>query len=109
MSEATASIRVVLPYHLRTLAQLGEEVQVVVLAPVTIRRVLDLLDEQYPMLRGTIREYQPGSPQMGARRPFLRFFVCQEDWSNESMDRELPDAIVSGKEPLLIIGAIAGG
>jgi molybdopterin synthase sulfur carrier subunit len=109
MSEPTSSIRVVLPYHLRTLAQLGEEVHLAVTAPVTVRRILDVLDEQYPMLRGTIREYQPASHQMGARRPFLRFFVCQEDWSNESMDRELPDAIVSGKEPLLIIGAIAGG
>jgi hypothetical protein len=109
MSEATSVIRVVLPYHLRTLAQLGDEVQLDVGAPVTIRRILDVLDAQYPMLRGTIRDYQPGSQQMGARRPFLRFFVCQEDWSNESMDRELPAAIVSGKEPLLVVGAIAGG
>ena len=109
MSEATSVIRVVLPYHLRTLARLGEEVQLPVIAPVTIRRILDVLDEQYPMLRGTIREYQHGSHKMGARRPFLRFFVCQEDWSNESMDRELPDDIVSGKEPLIVIGAIAGG
>jgi hypothetical protein len=109
MSEATSVIRVVLPYHLRTLARLGEEVHLAVIAPVTIRRILDVLDEQYPMLRGTIREYQLGSQQMGPRRPFLRFFVCQEDWSNESMDRQLPDDIVSGKEPLIVIGAIAGG
>jgi molybdopterin synthase sulfur carrier subunit len=109
MSESTSVIRVVLPYHLRNLAQLGEEVQLAVIAPVTIGRILDVLDAQYPMLRGTIREYQLGSPQMGPRRPFLRFFVCQEDWSNESMDRELPPAIVSAQEPLLVIGAIAGG
>jgi hypothetical protein len=109
MSEEKSAIRVVLPYHLRNLAQLGEEVHLAVIAPVNIRRILDVLDEQYPMLRGTIREYQHGSQQMGPRRPFLRFFVSQEDWSNESMDRELPDTIVSGKEPLLVIGAIAGG
>jgi hypothetical protein len=97
-------IRVMLPQHLRTLAGTGAEVALEVSAPVTIRRVLDALEARYPTLRGTIREYGTGQ-----RRAFLRYFVCEEDWSHESVDAELPAAIADGREPLLIIGAIAGG
>jgi sulfur-carrier protein len=97
-------IRVVLPQHLRTLAGTGAEVELNVAAPVTVRRVLDALESRYPMLRGTIRDYGTGQ-----RRAFLRFFACEEDWSHEPMDAELPAAVAGGKEPLLIIGAIAGG
>ena len=99
-----AGVRVVLPYHLRNLAGVGEEVRVEVETPVTVRRVLDELEARYPMLRGTIREYGTGQ-----RRAFLRFFACEEDWSHEPMDAELPAAVAEGKEPLLVIGAIAGG
>ena len=101
-------IRVILPQHLRTLAGLGAEpsaeVALEVQAPVTVRKVLDALETLYPMLRGTIREYGTGK-----RRPFLRFFACGEDLSHEGMDAELPAAVAEGREPLLIIGAIAGG
>jgi molybdopterin synthase sulfur carrier subunit len=97
-------IRVVLPQHLRTLAGVGAEVALEVDAPVTMARVLDVLEGRFPMLKGTIREYGTGQ-----RRAFLRFFVCEEDWSHEGMDAELPQAAVEGREPLLIIGAIAGG
>jgi hypothetical protein len=97
-------VRVVLPYHLRNLAGVGPEVTLEVAAPVTVRRVLDALEGRYPMLRGTIREYETGQ-----RRAFLRFFACEEDLSHDPMDAELPEAVVSGKEPLLVIGAIAGG
>jgi hypothetical protein len=97
-------IRVVLPQHLRTLAGVGVEVALEVTAPITIRSILDAVEASYPMLRGTIREYGTGQ-----RRAFLRFFACEEDWSHESMDRDLPAAITDGREPLLIIGAIAGG
>ena len=97
-------IRVMLPQHLRTLAGADPEVRVEVAAPVTIGRVLDALEERYPTLRGTIRDYSTGQ-----RRPFLRFFVCEEDWSHELLDAELPKAVSEGREPLLIIGAIAGG
>jgi hypothetical protein len=99
-SSEPCSIRVILPYHLRTLAKTGEEVVLAVSSPVTVRAVLDALEVRYPMLCGTIREH--GTHQ---RRPFLRFFACEEDWSHES-----PDApVTAGTEPLLIIGAIAGG
>jgi hypothetical protein len=98
-------IRVELPFHLRTLTKIsGREVTVDVAGPVTIGSVLDAVEERYPVLRGTIREH--GTQK---RRPFLRFYVCEEDWSNNPPDTPLPDAIVSGKEPLTIIGAIAGG
>jgi hypothetical protein len=99
-----SGVRVVLPYHLRNLAGVGAEVRLEVAAPVTARRVLDELEERYPMLRGTIREYGTGQ-----RRAFLRFFACEEDLSHESMDAELPAPVAEGKEPLLVIGAIAGG
>ena len=97
-------IRVVLPYHLQTLAQAGEEVRVEVAGPVTQRLILDALEDRYPMLRGTIRDHVSQE-----RRPYLRFFVCKEDWSCEPPDAELPETIASGAEPFLIIGAIAGG
>lgn len=97
-------IRVELPQHLRTLAHVKGEVQVKVEGAVTLRSVLDALEAEYPMLRGTIRDH--GTLQ---RRPFLRFFACEEDWSHESPDAPLPEAVASGKEPLLVIGAIAGG
>ena len=98
------NIRVELPQHLRTLAQVGREVQLEVGAPVTLRSVLDALEARYPVLRGTIRDH--GTQQ---RRAFLRFFACADDLSHQSPDAPLPDAVVSGQEPLLIIGAIAGG
>lgn len=97
-------IRVILPQHLRTLAHAGAEVTIEVEGPATLRSVLDALEARYPMLRGTIRDHVTLE-----RRPFLRFFACEEDLSHESPDALLPDAITSGKEPLLIIGAIAGG
>ena len=97
-------IRVELPQHLRTLARVTGEVQVEVAAPVTLSSVLEALESAYPVLRGTIRDH--GTLQ---RRAFLRFFVCGEDWSHEATDKVLPQDIASGKEPLLIVGAIAGG
>src|SRR5881398_2742184 len=97
-------IRIILPQHLRTLAHVGSELQLEVEGQPTLRSVLDTLEARYPMLRGTIRDH--GTQQ---RRPFLRFFACEEDLSHESPDTPLPDAVVSGKEPLLILGAIAGG
>lgn len=97
-------IRIVLPQHLRTLSATGNELQLEVESPLTLRSVLDSLETRYPMLRGTIRDHVTLQ-----RRPFLRFFACEEDLSHESPDLPLPDAVTSGKEPLLIIGAIAGG
>jgi hypothetical protein len=97
-------IRVVLPYHLRTLAQVGSEVQVEVAGPVTQRSVLDALEARYPMLRGTIRDHVTYE-----RRAFLRFFACEQDLSHEPADAPLPDAVASGAEPYFVIGAIAGG
>jgi len=97
-------IRVELPQHLRTLAQISGEVRLEVAAPVTQRSVLDALEARYPMLQGTIRDHVTQ-----LRRPFLRFFACQEDLSHAPPDAPLPDAVASGTEPLLIIGAIAGG
>jgi hypothetical protein len=97
-------IRVILPYHLRTLAKVGAEVEIAVEAPATQRSVLDALEARYPMLRGTIRDHVTGE-----RRPMLRFFACEEDLSLESPDAPLPEAVASGKEPFFIIGAIAGG
>ena len=97
-------VRVVLPYHLRNLAQVGVEVTLEVPPPVTLRSVLDALEARYPMLRGTIRDH--GTLK---RRPFLRFFTCEEDWSLEPPDTPLPAAVAAGQEPFLIVGAIAGG
>ncbi len=97
-------IRVVLPQHLRTLARVSGEVKLEVAEPVTQRSVLDALEARYPMLEGTIRDHVTQK-----RRAFLRFFACEEDLSHESPDSPLPEAVTSGKEPFLIIGAIAGG
>lgn len=97
-------IRVVLPFHLRNLAGLSGEALIDAGEPVTLRSVLDALEASHPVLRGTIREH--GTLK---RRSLVRFFACKEDWSAESMDKPLPGEIVSGAEPLLIIGAIAGG
>jgi hypothetical protein len=97
-------IRVVLPPHLRTLAHVGMEVSIDVRGDITPRSVLDALEASYPMLCGTIRDHDTKE-----RRPFLRFFVCGEDWSLESPDQPLPPPIAQGKEPFLVIGAIAGG
>jgi hypothetical protein len=97
-------IRVVLPYHLRTLARLDGEVKLDVPGPITQRSVLDALEARYPMLRGTIRDHVTLQ-----RRPMLRFFACEEDLSLEPPDAPLPEAVVSGKEPFFIVGAIAGG
>jgi len=97
-------VRVLLPKHLRTLAHVGGEVTLQVEGPVTLCSVLDALEAGYPMLRGTIRDHVTQ-----LRRPFLRFFACAEDLSHESPDAPLPETVASGKEPLLIIGAIAGG
>lgn len=98
------TIRVELPQHLRTLAHVGHEVEIQVEGPVTQRSVLDAVEVAYPMLKGAIRDHVTKQ-----RRAFLRFFACQEDLTHESPDAPLPDEIVSGKEPFLIIGAIAGG
>ena len=97
-------IRVVLPPHLRALARADGEVKLEIAGPVTQRSVLDALEASYPMLRGTIRDHVTQ-----LRRPFLRFFACEEDLSHEAPDAPLPDAVASGAEPLFIVGAIAGG
>ena len=97
-------IRVALPYHLRNLAKVDDEVKLDVQGQVTLSSVLEALEARYPMLRGTIRDQVTGQ-----RRPFLRFFACEEDLSHESPDALLPDAVATGAEPLLILGAIAGG
>jgi sulfur-carrier protein len=101
---ASNMIRVILPQHLRTLAHVGSEVVIEVEGSVTQRSVLDALEARYPMLRGTIRDHV--SQQ---RRAFLRFFACEEDLSHEAPDTPLPDAVASGSEPFIVIGAIAGG
>jgi hypothetical protein len=97
-------IRVVLPYHLRSLAQVGGEVELAVAGPATQRSVLDALEARYPMLRGTIRDHVTQK-----RRAFLRYFACEEDLSHEPPDAPLPDAVASGAEPFFIVGAVAGG
>jgi sulfur-carrier protein len=97
-------IRVVLPHHLRTLARVGDEVQLEVNGHVTLRTVLDALEAKYPMLRGTIRDHDTQQ-----RRALVRFFACGEDVSHEPPDTQLPDAIAKGTEPFFIMGAIAGG
>ncbi len=97
-------IRVALPAHLRTLAKVAGDVSLEVTGPVTQRTVLDALEARYPMLCGTIRDHVTKQ-----RRAFIRFFACEEDWSHESPDAPLPDAVAKGTEPFLVIGAIAGG
>lgn len=97
-------IRVVLPPHLRTLARVGREVQLRVEGPVTLRSVLDVLEANYPMLHGTIRDAVTQQ-----RRPLVRFFACGRDLSHETLDTPLPDAVATGAEPFMVVGAIAGG
>jgi sulfur-carrier protein len=97
-------IRVMLPAHLRTLARVKGEVELQVEGPVTTRSILDALEASYPMLRGTIRDHVTQQ-----RRAFVRFFACEEDVSHESPDAALPDAVANGREPFMIVGAIAGG
>ena len=97
-------IRVVLPAHLKNLAKVSGEVKLDIDGPATQRLVLDVLEDRYPMLRGTIRDHQSGK-----RRAFVRFYACEEDLSNSSPDEQLPDRVLAGEEPLLIVGAMAGG
>ncbi len=94
-------MRIVLPYHLRTLAQVGAEIE---LPGTTVREVLDALEQAHPVLRGTVRD-----PVTGIRRPFVRFFACSRDLSHDSVDDALPDPVLTGEEPLLVVGAMAGG
>ena len=105
-------IRVVLPQHLQTLARLPDrEVPVVVDGTVTVRTILDAIEARFPQLRGTIRDHAPvsGDTTPGRRRPFIRFFACAEDWSHAQPDDPLPAAIADGREPFLVVGAMAGG
>ena len=97
-------VRVIIPYHLKSLAQISGEVELGIDGPVTLRSVLDALEARYPMLRGTIRDQVTQQ-----RRPFIRFYACEQDFSNDSPDTEMPSAVASGKEPFLVVGAIAGG
>jgi sulfur-carrier protein len=97
-------VRVILPFHLRNLAHVGNEVALEVSGPITQRSVLDALESQYPMLRGAIRDHATQQ-----RRPFLRFFACEEDLSHQPPDAPLPEEVALGKEPFIVIGAIAGG
>lgn len=99
-----ATIRVVIPHHLRNLARTGKEVSLEIEGMVTQQTVLDTLEAHYPMLKGTIRHQTTKQ-----RRPFIRFFACEQDLSHEPPDAPLPDAVITGKEPLLIVGAMAGG
>lgn len=104
MPDSLHNVRVQIPYHLRNLARVDGDVTLEVAAPVTIASVLAALEMRYPMLRGTIRDHDTLT-----RRPFLRFFACEEDLTHDPTDKPLPDAVVEGREPFLIIGAIAGG
>jgi hypothetical protein len=97
-------IRVALPHHLQTLARVGKEIELNVEGPITIRAVLDRIEVQYPMLRGTIRDQVTG-----ARRPFIRFFACGQDWSLEPLEILLPEAVITGTDLFRIVGAMAGG
>ena len=97
-------IRVIIPYHLKTLAAITGEVELDVPAPFTLRSTLDALESRYPMLRGTIRDHTTGK-----RRDFIRFYACEQDFSNDPPDTPLPEKIATGTEPFLVIGAIAGG
>ncbi|MFO0874668.1 MAG: MoaD/ThiS family protein [Phycisphaerales bacterium] len=104
MIRSIRSIRVAIPFHLRMLAQVAGEVTLEVADPVTQRSVLDALEARHPMLRGTIRDHATQQ-----RRPFIRFFACRQDLSHEPPDAPLPEAVANGAEPLLVVGAIAGG
>ena len=110
-----ADIRVVLPQHLQTLARVADrEVTIEVAGPVTIRAILDAVEARFPQLRGTIRDHAgvaplSGEPVPGKRRPFVRFFACEEDWSHVSTDDPLPAAVADGRDPFLVVGAMAGG
>lgn len=104
MKSQTYVVRILLPHHLRNLAGVGKEVELVVSEPVTQRTVLDVLEKEYPMLRGTIRDATSQE-----RRAFLRFFACEQDLSHASPDEPLPEAVINGDEPYLIVGAMAGG
>jgi hypothetical protein len=97
-------IRVILPFHLRTLAKVEGEVQLDLDPPVTLAAALDAIEDRYPMLRGTIRDHQTL-----VRRPFIRFFACQQDLSHDPIDTPLPEAVTRGEEPLMVVGAMAGG
>jgi hypothetical protein len=97
-------IRVFIPYHLKNLANISGEIVLDVEGQVTVRSILDAVEARYPMLRGTIRDHVTGQ-----RRPFVRFFACEQDFSNDPPDTPLPDAVASGAEPFLVVGAIAGG
>jgi hypothetical protein len=97
-------VRIIIPYHLKMLAQVSGEVKLDVAPPVTLKAALDALEARYPMLRGTIRDQGTGQ-----RRAFLRFFACEQDLSNKSPDTPLPEKVIAGEEPLLVVGAIAGG
>jgi hypothetical protein len=97
-------IRIIIPYHLKVLANVSGDVTLDVDGPVTLRSVLDALEARYPMLRGTIRDHETGQ-----RRPMVRFYACEHDLSNERLDTPLPAAVALGTEPLLVVGAIAGG
>jgi len=97
-------IRVILPHHLRTLANVGKEVELQVEGPMTLGAILDAVESQYPMLRGTIRDHITLQ-----RRPFIRFFACGQDWSHQPSEVPLPDEVVTGAEPFRIVGAMAGG
>jgi hypothetical protein len=101
---STVTIRVQLPHHLRNLARVGKEVSLDVAEPVTLHGVLNTLEKNYPMLRGTIRDHATLK-----RRPYLRFFTCGQDWSHETPDTPLPEEVLTGKEPVIVLGAIAGG
>ena len=97
-------IRVVIPFHLRNLAKVDGEIEIETDSPATLESVLDVLEDRYPMLRGTIRDHQTKQ-----RRAFIRFFACQQDLSNEPTDVPLPKPVVEGREPLMVVGALAGG
>lgn len=97
-------IRVVLPHHLRTLAQVGKEVELQIEGPLTLGAILEALEAQYPVLRGAIRDH--GTLK---RRPFIRYFACGQDWSHEPLDVPLPEAVTLGAEPFRVVGAMAGG
>ena len=109
------AIRVVLPQHLQTLARVADrEVSIAVEGAVTVRTILDAVEARFPQLRGTIRDHATpsstsGPPTPGKRRPFVRFFACEEDWSHASLDDPLPAPVAEGREPFLVVGAMAGG